>query len=92
MLGGSIGVAAANAIFKQVAQSSLQGVLSPHEINALQVSTSILDSLSPTELQSVRAAFSTAYDQSLKVCVYVQAFALLAVFCGAQKKPVELRG
>lgn len=92
MLGGSMGVAAANAILKHVARERLRGILSPQDIDALQTSTKLLDSLDATELSSVRAAFSAAFSQSLRICVYIQAAALVAVLCGAQRRPVSLSG
>ncbi|KAF7905355.1 uncharacterized protein EAF01_005876 [Botrytis porri] len=64
--GGSNGIPAADAIFKQVALNSLREIVSSQDINALQVSTTILDSLDLTELQFDEAAFSAAHDHSRK--------------------------
>ncbi|TEY77321.1 hypothetical protein BOTCAL_0056g00300 [Botryotinia calthae] len=60
-------------------------------MNASQVSTSILDLPNPTKLQFVRVTFFATYGHSLRICLYLEVFALKAAVSGVPKKPVSLR-
>ncbi len=81
LFGGSIGVAAANAVTNQALQTNLAGKLSPAQIHSLQYSTNSLQSLNETQRQLVRIAYADSFEGTMKVCVYVSAAGLLLNLC-----------
>ncbi|CAG8318171.1 unnamed protein product [Penicillium salamii] len=87
VLGGSIGIAAANALFRVQSHKELQGILTEEQIGALQTSTKILNTLDAPEAQAVRQAYSDAFSQSMRVCTYMAAVAFIAALFTWQRNP-----
>ncbi|KAL4971259.1 major facilitator superfamily domain-containing protein [Aspergillus desertorum] len=87
VFGGSIGVAAANAVTRVECHRDLQGILSGLQIDALQSSPKIIDSLNASQAAAVRQAYSDAFSQSLRICVYMSAAAFVAALFTWQRHP-----
>lgn len=77
VLGGSIGVAASNAMFNATCAKNLQGILTPEQIADLQTNTQILGTLDEVARQAVRVAYSDAFNKSLRICLVVAAVNLV---------------
>ena len=77
LLGGSLGVAAANAVTNREIHLKLNGVLSPAQISGLQFSTTGLATLNVTQKEAVRSAYANAWEETMRVCVYVASVAFL---------------
>jgi MFS family permease len=77
VLGGSIGVAASNAMFNATCAKTLQGILTPEQIQGLQTNTQILGTLDEAVRQAVRVAYSDSFNKSLRVCLVVAAVNLV---------------
>lgn len=77
VLGGSIGVAASNAMFNATCAKDLQGILTPEQIEGLQTDTHILGTLDEAAQQAVRVAYSDSFNKSLRVCLIVAAVNLV---------------
>jgi len=71
LLGGSIGVAAANAVTGQQIHSMLKGVLTPSQISSLQFNTSVIGTLISTEKEAVRVVWASVWKETTKLCLYV---------------------
>ena len=71
LLGGSIGVAAANAVTGRQLHSTLKGVLTPSQIAKLQFNTSVLGTLSSIQKEAVRVAWTSVWKEMTKLCLYV---------------------
>ncbi|OQE32828.1 hypothetical protein PENFLA_c001G10246 [Penicillium flavigenum] len=87
VLGGSIGIAAANALFRVQSHRELQGILSDEQIGALQTSTKIMNTLNASQAHAVRQAYSDAFSQSMRVCVYMATVAFVAALFTWQRHP-----
>ena len=77
LLGGSIGVATANAVTGQQLHSILKGVLTPSEISSLQINTRVLDKLSSIQKEAVRVAWASVWKEMTRICLYVAVVALV---------------
>uniref|UniRef100_A0A093VDT1 Putative transporter C3H1.06c n=1 Tax=Talaromyces marneffei PM1 TaxID=1077442 RepID=A0A093VDT1_TALMA len=77
VLGGSIGVAASNAMFNVTCARNLRGILTPEQIAGLQTNTQILATLDAVQRQAVRVAYSDAFNKSLRICLVVAAVNLV---------------
>lgn len=87
VLGGSIGIAAANALFRLQSHRELQGILSEEQIDALQTSTKVLNTLDASQAHAVRQAYSDAFSKSMQVCVCMAAVAFVAALFTWQRHP-----
>lgn len=87
VLGGSIGVAASNAIFNATCAKNLKGILTPEQIKDLQINTQVVNTLDETGRQAVRVAFSDAFHHSLRICLYIAVVCLFVSACTWQKNP-----
>jgi hypothetical protein len=87
VLGGSIGIAASNAMFNKVCVRDLQGILTPQQVRDLQTSTQIFKSLDEAGRNAVRIAYSDAFNDSLRICTYVAAGYLVVSALTWQKNP-----
>ena len=77
LLGGSIGVAAANAVTGRQTRSMLKGVLTPAQISSLQFDTSVIGTLSSAQKEAVRVAWANVWTDMTKICVYMAAIAFV---------------
>ena len=77
VLGGSIGVAASNAMFKATCANNLQGILTPEQIDGLQTNTQILGTLDMAAQEAVRVAYSDSFNKTLRVCLIIAAVNLV---------------
>lgn len=77
VLGGSIGVAASNAMFNATCAKTLQGILTPEQIEGLQTNTQVLGTLDEAAQEAVRVAYSDSFKKSLRVCLIVAAVNLV---------------
>lgn len=95
VFGGSIGVAAANAMLRLEAQTHLAGILSSSQIRELQASPTIIETLSPAQRDAVRDAYASAFSETMRICVYMGCAAFLACLFTIQrilvKDPREVR-
>ena len=73
LFGGSIGIAASNAMFRTTSESSLKDVLTPQQIQELQTNTGILNTLSAANQEAVRVAYARSFQRSLRACTYIAA-------------------
>ncbi|KAL1845789.1 hypothetical protein Daus18300_014447 [Diaporthe australafricana] len=87
VFGGSIGVAAANAMLRLEAQTHLAGILSSAQIRELQASPTVIESLSPTQRDAVRGAYAYAFSGTMRICVYMGSVAFLACLFTFQRFP-----
>lgn len=90
VLGGSIGVAASNALFNHYSQTRLSGVLSPAQIAQLQHSTSAITGFTPFQKNAIRLAYAFSFNQSMRICLYIAAFCLVASIFTYQRDPPSL--
>lgn len=87
VFGGSVGVTAANALFRLQSHRDLNGILSDDQIQALQTSPKIIMTLEASQARAVRQAYSDAFSQSMRVCVYMAAAAFVAALFTWQRHP-----
>ncbi|KAK7696931.1 hypothetical protein SLS64_014060 [Diaporthe eres] len=87
VFGGSIGVAAANAMLRLEAQTHLAGILSSAQIRELQASPTIIETLSSTQRDAVRGAYAYAFNQTMRICVYMGCAAFVACLFTIQRIP-----
>lgn len=92
ILGGSIGIAASNAVFTATCAKDLQGILTPKQIAELQTNTQIMSTLDETAKQAVRVAYSDSFDKSLKICLYISAVNLAVNLFTWQRNPPSVKG
>lgn len=87
VFGGSIGVAAANAMLRLEAQTHLAGILSSAQIRELQASPTIIETLNTTQRDAVRGAYAYAFNQTMRICVYMGCAAFVACLFTIQRIP-----
>lgn len=87
IFGGSIGVAASNAIFNTTCATQLIGILTRDQIQALQTNTRILNTLDAAAREAVRLAYADSFRQSLRICIYVSAVSLVVAAFTYQRHP-----
>lgn len=87
VFGGSIGIAMANGLITRQARWDLKGLLTAAEIQALQTSTKILETLSPAEKQAVQQVYSDAFDTTMRICTYAAVVCLVSALCTYQRNP-----
>ena len=91
LLGGSIGVAAANAMTNRQAHSRLEGILAPSQISSLQFSTGVLNALNATQKEAVRLTYASVWKETMKICVYIAAGAFLVSLCTMETRSIKLK-
>ena len=91
LLGGSIGIAAANAETNLQARSMLGGILSPSQISSLQFSTNVLEALDAAQKEAVRVTYAGVWSETMKICVYVAAGAFLVSLCTVKATSIKLK-
>ena len=91
LLGGSIGIAAANGITNTQAHSMLKNILSPKQIFSLQFSPNILRSLNATQKEAVRVMYATAWKETLLVCTYMGVAAFVISLCALEGSVFKLK-
>jgi MFS family permease len=91
VFGGSIGVAASNAMFAATSATDLKGILTPEQISDLQTDTAILSTLNETQMEAVRVTYNKAFDSSMRICLYFAAVSLVVSLFIWQKNPPALR-
>ncbi|KAL2072915.1 hypothetical protein VTL71DRAFT_10239 [Oculimacula yallundae] len=87
VLGGSIGIAASTAILSKMRYRYLSSLLSPSQISLLESSSR---TLSQAQHLAVRAAYSSAFSESMKVCAAVSGACVLATLVTYRKKPMVI--
>ncbi|GAM86226.1 hypothetical protein ANO11243_042380 [Dothideomycetidae sp. 11243] len=90
VLGGSIGVSAANALFNHFCHAKLPGVLTPAEISDLQHSTAGISQLTAAQAQAVRDVYAESFNHSMRICLYMSAVCLFLTAFTWQKNPPSL--
>lgn len=90
MLGGTIGVAAANAMFQLQSHRELQDVLTNAQISELQTSPSITTQLSDAQGHAVRVAYSHSFSEVMRICMYVAAASFVASLFTWQRNPTPV--
>lgn len=91
VFGGSIGVAAANAIFRVQAHRDLRGILPDEQIQSLQTSPKIINTLEAFQASAVRQTYSDAFSESMRLCAYVAVVAVVAALLTWQRHPTPKR-
>ncbi|OKL56913.1 hypothetical protein UA08_07740 [Talaromyces atroroseus] len=91
VFGGSIGVAASNAMFAATSTTDLKGILTPAQISDLQTDTGVLSILNEAEREAVRVTYNKAFDSSMRICLYFAAASLVVNIFIWQKNPPGLR-
>ena len=91
VLGGSIGIAASNAIFDVTCRERLSGILTTRQIADLQTSTQVLRTLDEAGRAAVEEAYSEAFDRSLRVCLYIGAANMVVNLLTWQRNPPPTR-
>lgn len=87
IFGGSIGIAASNAIFNTTCAKQLVGILTPEQIQSLQTSTRILTVLDQSSREAVRLAYADSFRSSLRMCIYVAAVCLVITAFTYERNP-----
>ncbi|QIW97217.1 hypothetical protein AMS68_002735 [Peltaster fructicola] len=90
VLGGSIGVAASNALFNSYARSQLAGVLTPAQISDLQLSTASVQTLNAQQAQAVRETYASSFGESLRICLYLAVVCLVLSGFTWQRHPPDI--
>ena len=91
LLGGSIGIAAANGITNRQGHAMLKDILSPTQISSLQFSTGILASLNTRQKEAVRVMHATVWKETMLVCVYISAAAFVVSLATWDGNPLKKR-
>ncbi|OJI85991.1 hypothetical protein ASPTUDRAFT_922461 [Aspergillus tubingensis CBS 134.48] len=90
MLGGALGIAAGTAILHSHTQSGLSSLLPADEVDALSVSTQLINALTP-ELQSrVREVYAEAYSLQMKLIGGFSAAQFLALVLMWKRQNVRI--
>ncbi|GKZ78253.1 hypothetical protein AnigIFM56816_001809 [Aspergillus niger] len=79
MLGGALGIAAATAILHSYTRSHLASFLPANEVDALAISSQIIDTLTPEMQVRVREIYAEAYSEQMKLVGGFSAAQVLAV-------------
>ncbi|GKZ61572.1 hypothetical protein AnigIFM49718_008291 [Aspergillus niger] len=79
MLGGALGIAAATAILHSYTRSHLASFLPANEVDALAISSQIIDTLTPEMQVWVREIYAEAYSEQMKLVGGFSAAQVLAV-------------
>lgn len=87
ILGGSIGIAAANGLLTRQLTVALAGVLSPEMVSALENSNESFRILTAQQADLARSAYADAFTDSMRVCIYVSVAALVASGFTWQRNP-----
>ena len=77
MLGGALGIAAATAILHSYTRTHLASFLPTYEVDALSVSSQMIDTLTPEMGVRVREVYAEAYSEQMKL---VGAFSAAQIF------------
>lgn len=89
--GGSIGIAAASAVFNNQLRQKLSGLLTPDQIKNLQTAYGdTVNALTPTQLSAIRDVYASSFAEILRVCAGVAAVGLVATFLLWQRNPPEV--
>ncbi|TGO35759.1 hypothetical protein BHYA_0147g00240 [Botrytis hyacinthi] len=87
ILGGSIGIAASTAILGLAQKTQLTGIMSPEQLASLESSAK---SMSDSQLDSVRQAYSDSFSEDMKVCAIVASVCVLVTVGTWKKNPVTI--
>lgn len=87
VFGGSLGIAMANGLVTRQARWDLVGILTSDQIEALQTSTRILETLSPVEKQAVQQVYTDAFDTTMRICTYTAVVCLVSALFTYQRNP-----
>lgn len=69
IFGGSIGIAASNALFNQQAQTELPAVLSSEQIRQLQQDTSVITTFGLRQAEAVALAYAHSFKKTMWMCL-----------------------
>ena len=89
MFGGSIGIAASTAILgvKERHQLLDTQAITPAQLNSLR---DVAHTLSFQQIQSIRQAYTGAFDQSMIVCSVISGLCLVVTLGCWQKNPITM--
>lgn len=87
VLGGTIGVAMANALVNRQAHWDLRGLLSTEQIAELQTNSSILRSLDAAQQRAVKQVYTDAFDATMRICTYLAAICLFVSLFTYSRSP-----
>lgn len=86
--GGSIGIAASNALFNRQAQTELPAVLTPEQIRQLQQDTSVIATFGPIQAEAVAKAYAHSFRKTMWMCLgYAGCIVLLAGLTWMREPP-----
>lgn len=91
ILGGTIGLACSTIILNVTINKELDGVLTTAELNNLRQTVAEIPSLSSGQQVVVRQVFAHAFEDQMRVCMYVGVVSVLTSFLVFSRHPIDFK-